>query len=57
MELKDQEKQIIKDFIQALGELWQLEPYQVVRKIGRCLNMHDSIVIIKMLYEIIRESE
>lgn len=55
MELKDQEKQIIKDFIQALGELWQLEPYQVVRKIGRCLNMHDSIVIIKMLYEIIRE--
>lgn len=49
------EKKIIRRTIKELGKLWQLEDYQVVRRLGRIISNQESINIIKKLYEAIKE--
>lgn len=56
MELNHQEKEIIKDFIQALALEWKLTPLQVVKKVIRHWNV-DSIAVTKLLYSCVKGEE
>lgn len=49
-------KEITREYIKALSDLWHLTPMQVVKKIIRHWNTN-SVGIIKFLYGVIREEK
>lgn len=51
------EKKIIKKFIKDLANLWGLDEIQTIRKIGRFINTHEGVVVIRRLYQAIKEGE
>lgn len=53
----DKIKIILKETVQRLSEAWGLEPYQTVKKIARFINANESVVITKLLYSCIKESD
>lgn len=51
------EKKIIKEFIQKLSKVWGLDEIQTIRKIARYINTQENVVIIRRLYQAIKEGE
>lgn len=51
------EKKIIKKFIQELSKVWGLTEVQTIKKIGRFINTHESVVVIKLLYQALKEEK
>lgn len=51
------EKKIIKKFIKELSNLWGLDEIQTIRKIARFINFNEPVVVIKKMYEAIKEDK